>query len=148
MNARHNSKRGFAFAGALLTITASAAAIPPYPPVQKGSKASTYHCGSDVLVFTESWNYSVSPKRTFGVLINGKSLSNADVRRIDQEITSSGPFQGNWAVCTNRGFDLILMRYQYAEAQLHLSFRGSQLSWIGFSDASTGHKLIDRMSSR
>lgn len=134
--------------GALLTIAASAAATPPYPPVQQASKVSTYRCGSDTMVFTENWNYSVTTKGSFGVLINGKSLSKADAQRVDQEITSSGPFQGNYAVCTDRGFTLILMRYQYAEAQLHLRFRGSQLSWIGFSDETTGNKLINRTSQR
>lgn len=148
MNARQSRKLLFVFSGALLTMAASAAAIPPYPPVQQGSKVSTYQCGSDVMAFTERWNYSVSTRRSFEVLINGKSLSKADARRVAQEITSSGPFQSNFAVCTDRGFTLILMRYQYAEAQLHLRFRGSQLSWIGFSDESTGHKLIDRTSNR
>jgi hypothetical protein len=148
MNAHQSKKPRFVFSGALLAIAASAAAIPPYPPVQQGSKVSTYQCGSDVMAFTESWNYSVSPKRSFEVLIDGKSLSKADAQRIDQVITSSGPFQGNYAVCTDKGMTLILMRYQYAEAQLHLRFRGSQLSWVGFSDESTGHKLLDRTSNR
>ncbi len=114
---------------------------PPYAPAQTGSKVSTYNCGSDVLVVTETWDYSASPRRRYVARVNGKKLSNADAQRVDQEIALGGPFQTSSAYCTGKGFDLTLYRYTPTAAQLHLLLRGRTLSHVGLSDASTSHKL-------
>lgn len=114
---------------------------PPYAPAQTGSKVSTYNCGSDVLIVTETWDLSASPRRKYVARVNGKKLSNADAKRVDQEIASGGPFQTNSAYCTGTGFDLTLFRYTPTAAQLHLLLRENTLSHVGLSDASTSFKL-------
>lgn len=114
---------------------------PPYAPAQTGSKVSTYNCGSDILIVTETWNFSAGPRRKYVARVNGKKLSNGHAKRVDQEIASAGPFQTNSAYCTGTGFVLALYRYAPTAAQLHLLLRGNSLSRVGLSDASTAFKL-------
>jgi hypothetical protein len=133
--------RRFAHALALLTISSPAAAIPPYPPSQKGSRVSTYSCSSEKLVLTESWDYAVSRERDWAIVINGKPTSSADTQKIANEIAAFGAIQSNFAVCTRRGPELILLRYTPTEGQLRLSFSGGALVQVGVANASTGPKL-------
>lgn len=114
---------------------------PPLPAAQTGSKVSTYNCGSDVLVLTETWDYSVSSRREYVARVNGKKLSNAHAKRVDQEIALGGPFQTNSAYCTSNGFDLTLYRYTPTAAELHLVLKGRTLSHVGLSNTSTSFKL-------
>jgi hypothetical protein len=109
------------------------------PPLRRAR--STYSCGSDVLVVTEAWDYSASPRRKYVARVNGKKLSNGDAQRVDQETASGGPFQTNSASCTGSGFDLTFYRYTPTAAQLHFLFTGPSLSHVGLSDESTSYKL-------
>ncbi|MCW3796512.1 hypothetical protein OMW55_01635 [Sphingomonas sp. BN140010] len=101
-----------------------------------------------MLTFKESWNYSASTKRKFEVLVNDKNLSHADAQSVTEEIAASGPFQADFAVCTNTGFELILLRYTPSASQMHLGFSGRALNRVSVSDASTGFKLIDRSPTK
>lgn len=131
-----------------LAASASAAAIPPYPPAQKGSRVSTYHCPGDTLILTESWASAASSGRQRTISINGKSLSRPDALTIANEIAAFGYIQNNTVVCTRRGPELILIRYTLTAGQLHLSFKEGSLVQIGLSDDSTGHKRTYRTPSK
>ncbi|WP_338501082.1 hypothetical protein V6R86_00270 [Sphingomonas kaistensis] len=100
-----------------------------------------------MMTFKQRWDYSVSKERKFEILINDRDLADADAEKISEEIAFYGPFQGDYAVCTNRGFELVLMRYTPSAAKLHLGFTGRALRRIEVSNASTDFKLLRRYST-